>query len=331
MRGIEIANAKNAKSIQGYSIYCMAIHFQGVTFPPLNQFTASAPDGAIIGIIGLKGSGKSALLHLAAGLAEPASGTVTAPSDRRLIRLGEPLNFSPTGLLALDAALSCQDALVRERACISLERVRRAGSTILFASPDESMLRRLADEIWWLDKGQLTGKAIRAKFIAATTRSWQTNSRRGALRCRNRSMSGRAGAMGALTLVSLETGGADGQPSQVLRSHRPATVRVGVRFAAPVENPVIGILIRTRIGLEVYGTNTELEGIRIGPCTTGQEVHLTFKFDCDLCPGDYTLTAASHDPSGTAHDWLDDAVAFSVAADRYTAGVADLRASVTIG
>ena len=35
---------------------------------------------------------------------------------------------------------------------------------------------------------------------------------------------------------------------------------------------------------------------------------------------------ASHDPDGVWHDWLEDAVAFSVTDDRYTAGVANLRA-----
>jgi Wzt C-terminal domain len=47
-----------------------------------------------------------------------------------------------------------------------------------------------------------------------------------------------------------------------------------------------------------------------------------------LCPGEYTLTAASHDPDGTAHDWIDNALAFVVTDSRYTAGVANLRASV---
>jgi hypothetical protein len=37
---------------------------------------------------------------------------------------------------------------------------------------------------------------------------------------------------------------------------------------------------------------------------------------------------ASHDPDGTAHDWLDDAVA--VADNRYTAGVANLRAKIKV-
>jgi lipopolysaccharide transport system ATP-binding protein len=50
---------------------------------------------------------------------------------------------------------------------------------------------------------------------------------------------------------------------------------------------------------------------------------------CDLCPQEYTLTAASHDPDGVWHDWIEDAVAFTVADSRYTAGVANLRATVT--
>jgi lipopolysaccharide transport system ATP-binding protein len=87
-------------------------------------------------------------------------------------------------------------------------------------------------------------------------------------------------------------------------------------------------MIRTRIGLEVFGTNTELENAETGTCAAGDRLQVDFQFRCDLCPGEYTLTAASHDPDGTAHDWLDDAVAFVVADSRYTAGVANLRAAV---
>jgi hypothetical protein len=42
------------------------------------------------------------------------------------------------------------------------------------------------------------------------------------------------------------------------------------------------------------------------------------------------LTVASHDPDGTSHDWLDDAVAVTVVDERHTAGVANLRAKVTL-
>ena len=61
----------------------------------------------------------------------------------------------------------------------------------------------------------------------------------------------------------------------------------------------------------------------------GDRLQLTFGFRCELCAEHYTLTVASHDPDGVWHDWLEDAVAFSVADSRYTAGVANLRATVS--
>lgn len=325
-----MASPKSNNSIQSYSIYCMAIHFRGVTHSPLSGVTISAPDRSIIGIIGLEGSGKAALLRLAAGLENPATGAIDAPANRRLIQLGESLNFSPVELLALDAALSCQDALVRERACLNLERLRRSGSTILFASHDHALLARLADEIWWLDRGRLAAKGDARdvlpkfnRFVTDQLIEWgrsleqpvDFSSRRGDCRAE---------------ILALETLGPGGVPALVLPSHESAGIRVTLRFLAPVENPVVGVLIRTRVGLEVYGTNTELERLRIGSCAAGDQLRVRFDFHCDLCPGEYTLTAASHDPDGTAHDWLDDAVAFSVSDTRYTAGVANLRAVASI-
>ena len=71
-----------------------------------------------------------------------------------------------------------------------------------------------------------------------------------------------------------------------------------------------GIMIRTRIGLNVYGTNTELEKLKLGPCSAGNAgiVRVLVR----TLPREYTLTVASHDPDGVWHDWLEDAVAFSV-------------------
>jgi ABC-type methionine transport system ATPase subunit len=306
----------------------MAILFRDVSHGPIRELTASAPDGAIIGIIGLKGSGKAALLRLAAGLEQPAGGTIEGGASRRLIQLGEPLNFAPVDVLLLDAALACQDPLVRERACFALERLRRGGATILLASYDEPLLARLCDELWWIDQGTIAAKGdVREvlpkyrRFVLERLIAW------GGTLSEPVDFTYRRGDRRA-EIVSLETLGPDGRPTAVLRSHDPVTVRVVVKFMEPVSNPVIGIMIRTRVGLEVFGTNTELEAIDLGLCNPGDEVKVDFQFACELCPGEYTLTAASHDPDGTPHDWLDDAIAFSVADERYTAGVANLRATV---
>ena len=72
------------------------------------------------------------------------------------------------------------------------------------------------------------------------------------------------------------------------------------------------------------------EKLKFGPCSPGDALRLNFGFRCELCPQEYTLTVASHDPNGVWHDWLEDAVTFSVSDVRYTAGVANLRAQVSI-
>ena len=68
-------------------------------------------------------------------------------------------------------------------------------------------------------------------------------------------------------------------------------------------------MIRTRIGMEVYGTNTELEKREARSVRRRRDKRVvTFEFECDLCPQFYTITAASHDPDGVWHDWMEDAV-----------------------
>ena len=135
---------------------------------------------------------------------------------------------------------------------------------------------------------------------------------------------------GRAQLLAVETLDAQGNPTMAWSSGEPASVRVTVQYREAVDDPVVGIMIRTRIGFEVYGTNTELEKLKLGPCHAGEILRVVFSFRCDLCPREYTLTAASHDPDGALHEWLEDAVAFVVVDSRHTAGVACLRATVTV-
>ncbi|HWQ55694.1 MAG TPA: Wzt carbohydrate-binding domain-containing protein [Bryobacteraceae bacterium] len=306
----------------------MAISFREITAPPLAGLTASAPAGSVIGIVGEDGSGKSRLLRIAAGLDAPVSGSVEAPESRRLTCAGEALDFSPVELLLLDDALAGHDLLVRERAAVALDGLRRAGATVLLASGDEELLARVSDEVWWLHAGRLAGRGDPAE----TLRAWRCHVAKrlrewGETAVRPFEPPARRGD-GRAEIVALETIGENGLPTIVWRSGELAVVRVRVRFHQAVEDPVVGIMIRSRIGMNVYGTNTELERLPLGPRAAGDTIAVTFAFRAELCPGEYTITAASHDPDGVSHDWLEDAVAFSVTDNRYTAGVANLRATV---
>lgn len=308
----------------------MAIDFRGARLPPLQAVSTAAPDGAVIGIIGEKGAGKSALLKLAAGIAQPVAGQVMVRGSRRYLGPADALDLRPVDLLLIEHSFARQDALARAQAFVQIDQLRAAGSTVLIVAHELDLLRSLADEIWWLEAGSLKQRgdprevldAYRQR-IAEKFRAWAETAP-SQLRLSQRRGDGRA------ELVSLQTLGASGQPTMVWQSGESVTVRLAARYRETVDDPVVGIMIRTRIGLEVYGTNTELEKLKLGPCTAGSCLRIDFRFPCALCPGEYTLTAASHDPDGTAHDWIDDALAFMVTDSRYTAGVANLRANVAV-
>jgi ABC-type methionine transport system ATPase subunit len=308
----------------------MPVEFRKVSCPPVEQIDIVAPDGAVIGLIGEDESGTSTLLRLAAGVEAPRSGSVAVGTKRRLLGPGDALNFAPVDTLLLDHALALHDGLVRARAVMAIDRLRRAGATILLTSHDEKLLEDLTDEIWWLDKGGLVARGNPAEVlhryrthIAQRVRAWG-ESISGPISPSVREGDGRA------EILAVETIGEGGKPTTVWRSGESVAVRVSVKFRQTVANPVIGILIRTRTGLNVYGTNTELERLKFGPCSPGDSLRLNFGFRCDLCPQEYTLTTASHDPDGVRHDWLEDAVAFAVTDLRPTAGVANLRAQVSV-
>lgn len=194
-----------------------------------------------------------------------------------------------------------------------LPRLQSAGAVALVAPPGSPLLHQLADEVWILSEGDVKERG-HAQVVGKP--ALQPGMRRG---------DGRA------EVISIDLLDSRGENVRSFASGQPAAIRICVRFHSSVVTPVMGIMIRTRIGMEVYGTNTELENVSIGPCEPGDERMLTFRFDCDLCPGFYTLTAASHDPDGTWHDWLEDAVSFTVSDTRYTAGVANLRAKIEVG
>src|SRR5262249_54578613 len=121
---------------------------------------------------------------------------------------------------------------------------------------------------------------------------------------------------------------ARGEPARTFGSGERMTVRIRSLFHRAKSDPMVGILIRTRIGMDVYGTNTRLEELDLGDFAAGGEVETGFAFDCWLPPQEYTLTVATQNADGSSHDWVDDAVAFEIVDSKSAAGVANLRAEV---
>jgi lipopolysaccharide transport system ATP-binding protein len=272
------------------------------------------PAGLVIGCIGASGAGISQLLRQSGG--------------RHFGPLDLP-DLSQGPMLALEYTLDLQDAFTRMQSEDAINTLRRSGTSALLASHDTSLLRRLADEIWWLDAGRVRQKGDPEELLRAYEKNVAERYRASGAGAISPIVPAMRRGDGRARLIRLETLDSAGGSTSVWRCGEIAQIRVVVGFNAAVADPVVGIMIRTRIGMEVYGTNTELENVSLGPCSSGDIRTITFAFECALCPQSYTITAASHDPDGVWHDWLEDAVAFSVTDNRYTAGVANLRARVT--
>ncbi|MCC7234253.1 MAG: Wzt carbohydrate-binding domain-containing protein [Bryobacterales bacterium] len=307
----------------------MALRFREASVDGLSPVTVELPAGSVVGLVGEESAAMTAILELAGGVRRPERGGVTADGAQVWAGPGEEWP-EEAAVLALPHLLSRSGWQERVRQRARLEELRRAGTVVVCSSHEPELLTAVCDEVWWIDGGAVAARGAAPEVLALyrrasmeRVRTWAAG-RSAVLHPSLRRGDGRA------VLEAVETLDGEGRTAVVWRSGEPAAVRVRVRYQAAVEDPVVGIMIRTRIGFEVFGTNTELEQITLGPCSAGDVRTVVFRFSCALCPQEYTLTAASHDRDGVWHDWMEDAVAFSVADTRYTAGVANLRAEVTV-
>lgn len=121
---------------------------------------------------------------------------------------------------------------------------------------------------------------------------------------------------------------------QVIRSGADVSVYLRYRFKRDIIRPILGITLKTKEGLTVYGTNTEIalmeEAFPDGEAGRSGIAHCQFKLNC--APGDYFLSLgiASRDGSGEAvpHDRRYDAIHLCVDPDQSFIGITDLRAKL---
>jgi len=230
-------------------------------------------------------------------------------------------------ILIVDEALAVGDAVFANRCVRKFEELRARKITVLFVSHDLGLVKALSDRAILLLNGRIEAQGkpsdVINRYIGLVLERNQSRARkddrvRGSFRHGD----------GTSEILSAEILNARGEPAASIASGEPITIRVRSRFNADTADPMVGILLRTRIGTDVYGTNTKIEQIPLGNLKAGDELEVDFMIECWLTPQQYTLTVATQGPDGSSHDWLDDTVAFEVVDTRVAAGVANLRAQI---
>lgn len=137
---------------------------------------------------------------------------------------------------------------------------------------------------------------------------------------------------GVITSVAIVAAGVGGE-SRVLTPGSRASVVVRAVALERIERPTVGILVKDRLGNEIFGTNTDIRDAAPGPLEPGQTLETTFSLSLELGPGVYTITVALH--TGEAHtevcyDWIERAELFQILPDAHERFVGACRLPATI-
>lgn len=242
-------------------------------------------------------------------------------SSGMYLRLGFALAVSiDPQVLLIDEVLAVGDAYFQQKCAKRLREFKETGVTTLIASHDPGAIKTLCDQAALLDEGRLVcqGKpdevfdyynALAAKKSMAGKSYFLSRSQHKTAQ----SVGQRSGNFHAI-ITELKLLSA-GDEANIVVAGQEVEVRATVVFLERIVNPTFGVLIRDRLGTDVFGTNTHHLGIHLGVFAPGEQFNIRFTMGMNLGPGEYTLTAAIHTLDIHLHecfDWADRLLTFKV-------------------
>jgi lipopolysaccharide transport system ATP-binding protein len=123
---------------------------------------------------------------------------------------------------------------------------------------------------------------------------------------------------GTARITDVEMVSSNGNRARAFRTGETAIIRCRAKINVPMENPTIGLLIRDRLGNNIYGINTHHLELLSGSWNSGESLTAEFKLPLNLGPAHYSISMAIH--TFDTHleencDWLDHGLVFQIVPD----------------
>ena len=220
-------------------------------------------------------------------------------------------------ILILDETLSVGDAYFQHKCVRRIKEFQEAGSTILFVSHDPTAVKTLCGRALLLDGGRLIQDGLPDQVLdyynaliakrEASQAILQSETASGRMTTRSGTFEAR--------IAEIDLLDADGRPARAFTVGDHGRITARVQFASAVAAPTAGILIRDRVGNDVFGTNS----FHVAPIEEtyepGDEMTVDFDIQLNLGVGTYTLTVAVHSDAThlvNNYDWWDKVIGFQI-------------------
>ena len=251
-------------------------------------------------------------------------------------------------ILIIDEALSVGDAVFQHRCTRRIKEMQEAGTTILFVSHDPGAIRALCSRAILLNGGRMEADGAPAdvldryqKVIMAAEAAYaeaQLGLAPGdppvvAAASEDSEVTPQftfRHGDGSAEILRVDLLDASRRPITMVETGQLVHLRVRVVFHEDLEDPVYGFVIRNRHGINLYGTNTKVQGIKPGLVKRGERTETTFSFNCWLASDLYSISIAVHSPTSVSFDWMDGTLYFRVFSEVAIEGVANLDARATV-
>lgn len=268
------------------------------------------------------------------------------------------INIDPE-ILIVDEALSVGDVFFQNKCYHKFEEFKAQGKTIIFVSHDLSSINKYCDRVVLLDRGVKLAEGSPKDMIDMYKKVLvhQLDSDRSDLIGR-----GSAGADGDAA-GDKSTGGHKWQDKMVLNPTADVygngmadivdfccvdnsgtvtntiikgdsfTVKVRVAFNERVNEPIIALSFKNRMGVEITGTNTLFEKLDTGTPEKGDVLNVTFTQDMSLQGGEYLISlgvTGYRDGEFTVYSRMYDIFNITVVSSHDTVGYYDCGSEVII-
>lgn len=244
-------------------------------------------------------------------------------------------------ILIIDEALSVGDAYFQQKCLDKIKDFKRKGITILFVSHDLGTVKLLCDRAILLHKGELIADDIPEKclqvynaILAQHENSVNKNYRITQYKSDDKQTGLSYGNYKAY-IIDVKLLDKENNPISAIIAGHSCKVVLDIKFNEDIVSPTIGILIRDKLGYDVFGTNTTRMGIDTGIFYKGDIIRCIYDMDLNLGEGIYTLSPSIHSSAShvaECYHWIDRALIFNVLqrADIGTVGVSLLFPKVII-